>query len=160
MRAGRRKNGEFAMQENYVISIVGRQKVDGETGEIEVTTLGNYVEKNGSRYIVYKEYDAEVPAGKPRTSILKVEGSDKMTLIRSGGDSTRLILENGKRHLCQYDTGFGSMTVGVFTESIRSKLTDQGGSLDVSYTLDVNANLSSFNELHITVKEAQAEPCS
>ena len=79
-----------------------------------------------------------------------------MTLIRGGGDNTRLILENGKRHLCQYDTGFGSMTVGVFTESLHSKLTDEGGSVDISYTLDVNSNLSSFNELHITVKEAGA----
>ena len=144
------------MQENYVISIVGRQKVDGETGEIEVTTLGNYVRKGANRYIVYKEYDAEQPSLAPRTSILKFEGGHKMTLIRGGGDNTRLILENGKRHLCQYDTGFGSMTVGVFTESLHSKLTDEGGSVDISYTLDVNSNLSSFNELHITVKEAGA----
>lgn len=141
------------MQENYVISILGRQKVDGETGEIEVTTLGNYVRKGANRYIVYKEYDAEEPSLAPRTSILKLEGGNKMTLIRGGGDKTRLILESGKRHLCQYDTGFGSMTVGVFTESLQSKLTDQGGSVDISYTLDVNSNLSSFNELHITVKE-------
>ena len=48
------------------------------------------------------------------------------------------------------------MTVGVFTESLHSKLTDEGGSVDISYTLDVNSNLSSFNELHITVKEAGA----
>ena len=53
------------MQENYVISIVGRQKVDGETGEIEVTTLGNYVRKGANRYIVYKEYDAEQPSLAP-----------------------------------------------------------------------------------------------
>ena len=33
------------MQENYLISITGRQKLDNETGEIEVTTLGSYVKK-------------------------------------------------------------------------------------------------------------------
>lgn len=48
-----------------MISIVGRQKVDGETGEIEVTTLGNYVRKGANRYIVYKEYDAEQPSLAP-----------------------------------------------------------------------------------------------
>ena len=51
------------------------------------------------------------------------------------------------------------MTVGVFTESLHSKLTDEGGSVDISYTLDVNSNLSSFNELHITVKEAGVAEC-
>ena len=143
------------MQENYWISIVGRQKIDGETGEVEVNTLGSYVRKGKNRYIVYKEYDADT-AHASRTSVLKVEEGEKMTLMRGNGDSTRLILENGKRHFCSYDTGFGCMTVGVFTQSFRSSLTDQGGSLDVSYTLDVDSSLSSFNDLHITIKEASA----
>lgn len=147
------------MQENFLISIIGRQKIDDETGEIEVKTLGDYVMKNGHRYIMYKEYDPDEPAAKPRTSILKIEGDEKMTLMRGGGDTTRLILENGKRHLCQYDTGFGSMTVGVFTDSFHSQLHDKGGNLNVSYTLDINANLSSYNELHITIKEAAPNTC-
>uniref|UniRef100_UPI003989134D DUF1934 domain-containing protein n=1 Tax=Anaeromassilibacillus sp. SJQ-1 TaxID=3375419 RepID=UPI003989134D len=52
--------------------------------------------------------------GKPVTSVLKVEGNDKVTLMRGAG-STRLVLENGKRHLCQYDTGYGNMMIGIFT---------------------------------------------
>ena len=87
------------MQENYLISILGRQQVDVETGEVQVTTLGSYVKKGKNRYITYKEYDSEVN-GKPVTSVLKVEGNDKVTLMRGAG-STRLVLENGKRHLCQ-----------------------------------------------------------
>ena len=142
------------MEENYLISILGRQTVNGEQDEVEVTTLGRYTEKNGKKYIVYKEYeDAENPQ-KARTSILKVEGDQKVTLIRSGGDATRLILENGKRHLCRYDTGFGALTVGVFTKSLHSDLGAAGGRLSVQYTLDVNASLASTNEIHITVKEA------
>ena len=54
-------------------------------------------------YIVYKEYDEDNP-NRYQTSILKVEKNDKVTLMR-GNSSTRLILEKGKRHLCQYDTG-------------------------------------------------------
>ena len=69
------------MQENYLISILGRQQVDGETGEVQVTTLGSYVKKGKNRYITYKEYDSEVN-GKPVTSVLKVEGNDKVTLMR------------------------------------------------------------------------------
>ena len=96
------------MLENYLISIKGRQKIDNETGEVELTTLGSYVQKGNSRYIVYKEYDAE-NNNAAKTSVLKVDGSSKVTLMRGGADSTRLILESGKRHLCQYDTGFGNM---------------------------------------------------
>ena len=142
------------MQENYLISIKGRQKIDDENGEIELTTLGNYMKKGNSRYIVYKEYTSD-DQNRTRTSVLKVDGS-KVTLMRGGEDCTRLILESGKRHLCQYDTGYGNMMIGVFTSSVQSDLDDMGGNLEVSYTLDINSNLSSTNEIHITVKEAKS----
>ncbi|MCI1982814.1 MAG: DUF1934 domain-containing protein [Oscillospiraceae bacterium] len=142
------------MQENYLISIRGRQKIDDEVGEIELTTLGSYVKRGGSRYIVYKEYTSD-DGHKTRTSVLKIDGRKCLTLIRNGGDNTRLILENGRRHLCQYDTGYGSMMVGIFTNRLDSDLGDTGGNLNVSYTLDINSSLSSLNELSITVKEAK-----
>lgn len=142
------------MQENYLIDILGRQKVDDESGEIQVTTLGSYVKKGNNRYITYKEYDNE-ENGKPITSVLKIEGTQKVTLMRGGSDGTRLVLENGKRHLCQYDTGYGHMMVGIFTSRLHSSLTDEGGKLEVRYTLDINSNLSSSNEILITVKEAE-----
>jgi uncharacterized beta-barrel protein YwiB (DUF1934 family) len=145
---------EKDMRENYLISIKGRQKVDGEVGEVELTTLGSYVKRGASRYIVYKEYASDDNSSS-RTSILKIDGSFRLTLMRKGGDNTRLILENGKRHLCQYDTGYGNMMIGIFTSRLDSELGDAGGSLQVSYTLDINSNLSSLNELSITVKEAK-----
>ena len=37
------------MQENYLISIIGRQNVDGELGEVRVTTVGDYIKKNGKQ---------------------------------------------------------------------------------------------------------------
>ena len=40
------------MQENYLISIVGTQEIDGEKDQIELTTVGTYVRKGNSRYIV------------------------------------------------------------------------------------------------------------
>jgi uncharacterized beta-barrel protein YwiB (DUF1934 family) len=145
---------ENEMQENYLISIKGSQKVDGEEGSVELTTFGSYVKRGPSRYIVYKEYASDtVPV--TRTSILKIDGNNRLTLMRKGADSTRLILENGKRHLCQYDTGYGCLTVGIFTSRLDSDLSDTGGSLKVSYTLDINSVLSSMNELFITVKEAK-----
>ena len=86
--------------------------------------------------------------------MLKVDGGNTVTLMRGGGN-TRLILEKGKRHQCQYDTGFGALLVGVFTSEVDSRLHDKGGELAVNYTLDINADLSSINEILITIKEAE-----
>lgn len=142
------------MQENYLISITGRQKIDDEDGEVQLTTVGSYITKGSSRYIVYKEY-ADDDASRGQTSILKVDGSRRVTLIRGGEQRTRLILEKGIRHMCHYDTGFGGMMVGVFADKISSDLTDTGGSLNVRYTLDINSGFSSLNEIDITVKEVK-----
>ena len=86
----------------------------------------------------------------------------RVTLLRSGGDETRLVLEHGRRHLCRYDTGFGAMTVGVYTHEMKNELGDEGGRLSVRYTLDVNSALASVNEILVTVRPAgeKQEPAS
>ena len=82
------------MEENYLISILGRQTVNGEPEEIEVTTFGQYTVKNGKRFIVYREYEGMPNPKQGRTTILKVEDGC-VTMLRGDGDSTRLILEHG-----------------------------------------------------------------
>ena len=132
------------MEENHLITICNRQTINGETEEICLTTMGN---------IIYQEYDQET--GQPtQTSTLKITPNHAITLMRNNTNRTNLILEEGKRHLCQYGTQFGSMMLGVFTKLVEIDLNDQGGSLQANYTLDLDTNLASENEIIITVKEA------
>ena len=139
------------LKEDYDINIIGRQDYTGldEVGEISLNTTGSYTAKGGTRFIAYKEYDAENPKVSC-TSVLKVE-PDKVTMMRSG-TATRLILEKGRRHLRLYDTGYGMLTVGVFTSQLDSSLGEQGGRVDIKYTLDIDSNLSSSNEITVEVK--------
>lgn len=138
------------MLENYIISIIGKQEYEGESGEVNLTTMGSYAEKNGKKVIIYKEYNDDGSA--PITSVLKID-KNRVEMIHTG-DKTRLILEKGQRHSCEYDTGVGNLSVGVFTKDIISTLSQSGGELKVFYTLDINSNLSSNNEISITVREA------
>ncbi|NBK79037.1 DUF1934 domain-containing protein [bacterium D16-76] len=136
-------------KEDYNISITGRQLYTAEDrGEVTLSTTGTYTQREGARFIAYKEYDEDDPK-LAHTAVLKIEPG-KVTMIRQGS-STRLILEEGRRHLCLYDTGFGSLTVGVFTSRLNADLGREGGSLDIRYTLDIDSNLSSQNELTVTV---------
>lgn len=141
------------MEEKHIIHICNRQTIDGETEEICLTTMGTYAEKRGNRYIIYQEYDPDT--GHPtQTSTLKITPNNAIALMRNHVSRTNLILEQGKRHLCQYGTQFGSIMLGVFTKSVEIDLNDQGGSLQATYTLDLDTNLASENEIIITVKEA------
>ncbi len=139
------------MKKNYLISISGKQILDGEEGITELTTLGTYHKRNGNRYISYDEYQPDLPRSVKTT--LKVEDGHRVTLIRNQ-TSSRLILEKGRRHQCFYDIGFGSLMLGVFADRIDNELTDQGGRLSFHYTLDIDSSLTSLNEVQITVKEA------
>ena len=136
------------LKDDYDINIIGRQAWEEDQGEITLNTTGAYTYRGGARFIAYKEYDTEDPKVS-YTSVLKVEPG-KVTMMRSGS-STRLILEKGRRHLCLYDTGYGTLTLGVFTSELHDALKQKGGSLRIKYTLDIDSNLSSSNEIKVEV---------
>jgi len=141
------------MNENYLISIRGRQQYDDESGSIDIDTVGSYTTKNGVRYICYREYDQDNPSHSYLTTLKVDTETGDVTMIHSGG-ATRLFLQKGQRNVCRYDTGVGVLMLGVFTTAIRDKLDDNGGELTLEYTLDINASVSSRNSIHVTVKEA------
>ena len=132
------------LKDDYDINIIGRQAWEEDQGEITLNTTGAYTYRGGARFIAYK--DSKVSY----TSVLKVEPG-KVTMMRSGS-STRLILEKGRRHLCLYDTGYGTLTLGVFTSELSTSLGEAGGRIDIKYTLDIDSNLSSSNEITVEVK--------
>ena len=137
----------------YIISVTGIQEVDGEKDKIEVIVTGDYVEKNGHRYIKYKEYDAEDP-NIVLDTVVKVEDG-KVSIIRMGDRPSRLILQQGVRHQCHYNTVMGDLMMGVYTSAIEDNLTDNGGDLVARYQLDFFSDLVSDNEFHINVKEKE-----
>ena len=142
-------------KEKYMISIIGEQSLDGETDKIEVITSGNFMRKRDHYYIGYKEYSEENPA-EYYDNLIKVE-ENMVTINRKGQNQTRLILEKDRRHQCVYQTIAGDFTIGVFTKTLENKLTEKGGTLEVSYTLDFDANLMSENRFFIKVEEKQIE---
>lgn len=136
------------LKEDYTINIIGRQTYDDDAGKITLSTTGTYTVKPEASFIAYREYDEDDPRVS-HTAVLKVEPG-KVTMMRAGS-STRLILEEGRRHLCLYDTGFGPLTVGVFTSELSMALGQNGGYMEIKYTLDIDSNLSSQNELRVEV---------
>ncbi len=140
------------MEKQYLIDIIGTQLIDNQEETITLTTACSYTNKNNKYYIVYDEYDDDDTSEKI-TSTLKVEGEQKVTLIKSGKRNARLVLEKDKRQQCLYSTEFGNLIVGVSTTSILSSLNNDGGTLDISYSLDINSGLSSINNISIKVRK-------
>jgi uncharacterized beta-barrel protein YwiB (DUF1934 family) len=137
-----------------LISIKGTVLSEGAQPDIiELVTAGRYCTRDGKRYISYKE--SEMTGLDGVTTTLKVEGDDCVTLIRSGAAQSRLIIAKGQRQLCHYGTDYGDLMVGISGCHINSKLDDVGGELSFNYTLDVNSDTVSQNEVLISVREAK-----
>lgn len=138
-------------KERYLISILGEQNIDGETDKVEVITAGNFMKKRDHFYIGYKEYDDDNPEIS-FDNLIKVEG-DMVTISRKGPMRSQLLLQMGKRHQCIYQTVAGDLTIGVFTKTLNNNLTEKGGTLEVSYTLDFNTDFVSDNRFFIKIEE-------
>ena len=142
------------MEENYILSVCGMQTVNGSQDKIELETAASYVMRDGSRYITYKEYDAQNPGQHYRTTV-KIDEKGVVTVMKGGEENHNLILEQGVRHKCEYNTPYGSLTLGVYTDSVSAKLDDNGGELKVKYSIDIESELASSNELTLKIKEAK-----
>lgn len=141
------------IQEDYDISVIGKQSQDGESDEITLNTVGSCLRRGDTWFIAYKEYDSYQP-DHPKTSVVKVE-EGCVTVISK---HSRLILEEGRRHLCRYDTDFGTLTMGVFTSSLHADLHEHGGKLGIKYTLEIDSSLTSYNEIHIALRRRRCAP--
>ena len=64
---------------------------------------------------------------------------------------SQLMVEEGKRHQCTYDTGCGTIILGVSGSRIAADLDEQGGTLEFHYSLDVNTALVSENDVYVAV---------
>ncbi len=139
------------MDNNYRITIIGEQEVDGSSDKVEVITEGNYKKGTDHYYIGYKEYDADDP-NLFYDNLIKVE--EKLVTIRRKGEIfSQLMLEKNRRHQCLYQTPMGDLMIGVFTKTLDNRLGEHGGTLEVSYTLDFNGDLASENRFFIKVEE-------
>ena len=56
-----------------------------------------------------------------------------------------------------YNTPYGAMAMGISTGSIRREMDDDGGSLYIDYSVDVENSVIARNNFHITVKQTGEE---
>ena len=125
--------------------------MSGNAEALSPTACGRSPQKYGAYYIAYKETETTGYEG-CTTTVKVAEDARKVSMLRFGKQSSQLIIEKGTRHLCHYETGYGSISLGVAADVIEQRLDENGGSLKFSYTLDSGAeSFISRNLVDITV---------
>lgn len=131
-----------------VIRIIDRHICDGEESVGELTTTGCFKLTANGCVITYDEADEEFSGCK---TTLDVEDSKKVSMVRTGKYGAEMTIEKNRRHVCHYYTPYGEMTIGVYARKIAYDIGENGGSLNLFYSMDLNNEPASENELSFIV---------
>ena len=135
------------MTKDVLISITGEHTLDGDSGDVELITTGNYYEKNGVRYLLYDE--SMEGLDQPVKNVVKIR-PDTMEIIKRGGVNVHMTFRRGVTVMASYVTPFGEMLVGITTERIRLEETDGTLCVRVEYILEINGQ--QVSRCHITLE--------
>lgn len=124
-------------------------ETDGEHSETELLTDGT-MEQNGNDFVLSYE-DSDATGFEGATTTITAQDKNLVSIVRCGTANSNLVIETGKKHYCLYGTPFGDITVGIFTHKIENSLSENGGSLYLKYTIDVNSSYMSDNEIYLDV---------
>ena len=140
------------MREQWIMTLKSIQRDGTESSESVLDTqIQYYLDQNGDRIIAYEE--SETTGMEGSNMMLRVSPDDMVSIIRTGTFQTHLVVQKGKKHFCHYETPFGEFAVGVAAKWVRNKLSDEGGTLALRYTVDANSTLLSDNEIKIDVRK-------
>ena len=121
------------MTKEIMITLKGLQ--DDDDNPIELLTVGSYRREGDKHIISYEESEMTGMAG--TTTTLEVLPG-KVIMSRSGNRGSQMIFEEGKQHLCCYETPYGEFTVGVSSHEVHVEIEETRGSIDASYQLEFN----------------------
>lgn len=140
------------MNRNISISVTGTQNSGGQETTTRCRTDGQYYERNGCRYILYQEQDAD--SGAVTANTLKIKGRT-LELSRKGNINTRMIFETGQTHSAAYVTAYGTLHLEVSTKDLNCQWTESGFKIIIIYDLIMAGEYLSGSRL---VLEAAVPP--
>lgn len=119
-----------------------------EEDSMELVTTGKKYEKNGSTYLIYEE--SEVSGLKGNTTTIKISGGT-VSMVRSGGTSSKMVFEEGRRHKSLYDTEFGKLSMEILTKEVNILKTESSLNARINYDITLKGMFEGKNILEISV---------
>lgn len=137
------------MKKDVLISVKSKQEYAGaEPDGIDFITEGRLYKKNDKFYVSYNE---SIITGLEDTKTTLKLSDGQATILRSGKNKSHMLFIEGKRHTGLYNSEFGAMTISTHTSKISNKITENGGSLSIDYTIEVDNQLKGINNFSLTV---------
>ncbi len=138
------------MMKTVLLSIKGKQSyLDQEPEIIELMTEGTMEYRAGGWDIRYEETDLTGLQG--TTTIFRVE-TECITLTRQGPLNSQMIFREGVFHESLYQMEFGALMITVCANKVAHHLNEAGGTIDLTYAIDIENTAAGFIEYHLDIK--------
>ena len=132
-----------------VLSVRGVQRYqDQEPEVIELTTEGTMERQKEVWVLSYEESDLTGLAGV--TTSFRV-GPRGVVLRRTGKLQNQMIFMEGRRHESLYQLDIGALMITVKATSVKSDLSEQGGTVDILYNIEIEDTAMGSMEYHLTI---------
>lgn len=123
---------------------------DTEPDSVELMTEGTLTPtEEGGLVLSYQE--SALTGLEGTTTTFEVRGP-QVILSRTGSVNSQMVFEEGKQHTSLYETPFGELAIDIQTSRFRHSLTEQGGLMDLRYSISVDHSVTGRNAFKIRVR--------
>lgn len=138
------------MKHTVMLSITGRQSyMDQEPEVIELVTEGTMEQLDNGWQMVYKESHLTGLEGVTTSFLME---PDKITLTRTGPLKSQMVFQLDVPHESLYQMEFGALLIVVCAKEIKCDLTEQGGTVDLCYGIEIEQSSAGVIDYHLEVK--------
>lgn len=138
------------MHKTVQLLLTGRQYDGGETAVTKTSALAKFYQKNGSLYLLFDEASNE--NGAVIHSRIKYK-APLLELARTGAVTTHMTFEEGKEHMAEYVTPYGSVRLGILTHSLTQSCQNGRNVIRADYSLTSEGEPVSEHEIEILFSE-------
>ncbi|MBP7402140.1 MAG: DUF1934 domain-containing protein [Clostridia bacterium] len=138
-------------EDNAILTIESAQWEGNDRPEaVRLTTEGRMVRLEDAWVFLYRE---SPESGMTRTTTtIRVADDGSVSLVRQGDAVMRMHFSEGQQHLTSMTTPYGIINVGLSTHRVASRITEEGGEIDLSYTIDFGNQHNMNTRIHVDVR--------
>ncbi len=138
------------MKKDVILSIRGSQHyLDQEPEVIELVTGGTLERLGDGWSISYEESDLTGLKGTTTTFLVE---PGCITLTRKGPLNSEMVFREGVFHESLYQMEFGALMITVCANRVRYAITEDGGTIDLTYAIDIENTAAGSIEYHLDIK--------
>lgn len=121
-----------------------------EASELEMSTEGVIRVTDGRIEIEYFETELTGMEGSCTCVSFERDNPGIVSMIRTGSVTTALVFEEGKRHICAYNTDIMAFELCVKTSEVRNDMTELGGELELDYCIEFRGASTEHTHIRLT----------